>query len=429
MPCLEQIPMATGETAVDRREDPRDMDLSGEEHVRPKARKPYTITKRRERWTEEEHGRFLEALQLHGRAWRRIQEHIGTKTAVQIRSHAQKFFTKVVRESSPGSNASAGAAPAIQIPPPRPKRKPAHPYPRKADGAAKKPAPELKRLEMTSLRDRVRDEGSPTSVLASARTASRAEVSGSVVANSSSASRSPALSDAGSDERGDGGGSLASSVDREDGCASPRTRAPCTKVLCDAHEVSRLGSGAPVVKLFGNKVVVVKDLETDTPPASVAEAARNGSPTNGDAGASSWKPWPELTCLVPRRDGFAAQPVVSPPCAVFYPQASAASAQEHQQASEPLDHRRAQREGSSPTGSSVASSAAAESRSRHGPGQENASDGYAALRAAIPRPTKRASSASFGGRGFVPYKRCAAESEAALAPGEEADGELTRLCL
>lgn len=37
------------------------------------ARKPYTITKRRERWTEDEHGQFLEALQLHGRAWRRIQ--------------------------------------------------------------------------------------------------------------------------------------------------------------------------------------------------------------------------------------------------------------------------------------------------------------------------------------------------------------------
>ncbi len=37
------------------------------------ARKPYTITKQRERWTDEEHNKFLEALKLHGRQWRRIQ--------------------------------------------------------------------------------------------------------------------------------------------------------------------------------------------------------------------------------------------------------------------------------------------------------------------------------------------------------------------
>ncbi|KAF6167089.1 hypothetical protein GIB67_041344 [Kingdonia uniflora] len=59
-------------------------------------RKPYTITKQRERWTDDEHNRFLQALKLYGRAWQRIEEHIGTKTTVQIRSHAQKFFSKVV---------------------------------------------------------------------------------------------------------------------------------------------------------------------------------------------------------------------------------------------------------------------------------------------------------------------------------------------
>ncbi|XP_018816785.1 protein REVEILLE 1-like [Juglans regia] len=104
----------------------RDRFSSGNDYA-TKVRKPYTITKQRERWSEEEHKKFLDALKMYGRAWRRIEEHVGTKTAVQIRSHAQKFFSKVVRDSN-GSNASSEP---IEIPPPRPKRKPMHPYPRK----------------------------------------------------------------------------------------------------------------------------------------------------------------------------------------------------------------------------------------------------------------------------------------------------------
>ncbi|TYJ27819.1 hypothetical protein E1A91_A07G214900v1 [Gossypium mustelinum] len=42
--------------------------------VLAKARKPYTITKQREKWTEKEHQRFLEALRLYGRGWRQIEE-------------------------------------------------------------------------------------------------------------------------------------------------------------------------------------------------------------------------------------------------------------------------------------------------------------------------------------------------------------------
>ncbi|KAI0491357.1 hypothetical protein KFK09_025617 [Dendrobium nobile] len=100
------------------------------EDLAVKTRKPYTITKQREKWTEEEHNRFLEALKLYGRAWQRIEEHIGTKTAIQIRSHAQKFFTKLEKEAV-ATGTPLGQARDIDIPPPRPKKKPNYPYPRK----------------------------------------------------------------------------------------------------------------------------------------------------------------------------------------------------------------------------------------------------------------------------------------------------------
>ncbi|XP_022145779.1 protein REVEILLE 8 isoform X2 [Momordica charantia] len=86
-----------------------------------KVRKPYTITKSRESWTEEEHDKFLEALQLFDRDWKKIEDFVGSKTVIQIRSHAQKYFLKVQKNGT-----------MAHVPPPRPKRKASHPYPQKA---------------------------------------------------------------------------------------------------------------------------------------------------------------------------------------------------------------------------------------------------------------------------------------------------------
>ncbi|OVA13944.1 SANT/Myb domain [Macleaya cordata] len=86
-----------------------------------KIRKPYTITKSRESWTDQEHDKFLEALQLFDRDWKKIEAFVGSKTVIQIRSHAQKYFLKVQKNGT-----------SEHLPPPRPKRKAAHPYPQKA---------------------------------------------------------------------------------------------------------------------------------------------------------------------------------------------------------------------------------------------------------------------------------------------------------
>ncbi|CAA3029563.1 REVEILLE 1-like isoform X1 [Olea europaea subsp. europaea] len=139
--------------------------LTPEDDFASKVRKPYTITKQRERWTEEEHKKFLEALKLYGRAWRKIEEHVGTKTAVQIRSHAQKFFSKVVRESNSGDACSVKP---IDIPPPRPKRKPMHPYPRKQVSPIKNVISVLEKPSSSAspnLSSSEQENQSPTSVL------------------------------------------------------------------------------------------------------------------------------------------------------------------------------------------------------------------------------------------------------------------------
>lgn len=67
------------------------------------------------RWTKEEHELFVEALKLYGKDWKKVQEHVGTRTTTQARSHAQKYFAKLGRKlnsdvSSVEAAESAGVA-------------------------------------------------------------------------------------------------------------------------------------------------------------------------------------------------------------------------------------------------------------------------------------------------------------------------------
>ncbi|CAD8108174.1 unnamed protein product [Paramecium sonneborni] len=50
------------------------------------------------RWTKDEHQRFVEALSIHGKNWKKVEEYVSTRSGAQIRSHAQKFFNRLEKE-------------------------------------------------------------------------------------------------------------------------------------------------------------------------------------------------------------------------------------------------------------------------------------------------------------------------------------------
>lgn len=49
------------------------------------------------RWDKNEHSLFVKGLGIYGRQWKLLAEMIKTRTPVQIRSHAQKYFNKLAR--------------------------------------------------------------------------------------------------------------------------------------------------------------------------------------------------------------------------------------------------------------------------------------------------------------------------------------------
>jgi len=62
------------------------------------------------RWTDAEHTLFLDGLARFGRDWKDIAAVVRTRTVVQVRTHAQKYFQKVSKKGPDGQRAAYAAA-------------------------------------------------------------------------------------------------------------------------------------------------------------------------------------------------------------------------------------------------------------------------------------------------------------------------------
>jgi SHAQKYF class myb-like DNA-binding protein len=71
------------------------------------------------RWTAEEHRLFLQGLEQHGKGWKKIAGLIKSRTVVQIRTHAQKYFQKLAKARQNGEDGDVAleATAAIAAPP------------------------------------------------------------------------------------------------------------------------------------------------------------------------------------------------------------------------------------------------------------------------------------------------------------------------
>ena len=64
-------------------------------------------------WTKEEHNNFLDVVTRDGWCWKEVSAAVPSRTPAQVRSHAQKYFSRLERERQ------ALARPADESPPPR----------------------------------------------------------------------------------------------------------------------------------------------------------------------------------------------------------------------------------------------------------------------------------------------------------------------
>lgn len=68
--------------------------------TRRNRKKPTNDGQTQGRWTQAEHEAFLRGLKIFGREWKKVADRVPTRTSAQIRSHAQKYFSKLARDES-----------------------------------------------------------------------------------------------------------------------------------------------------------------------------------------------------------------------------------------------------------------------------------------------------------------------------------------
>ncbi|KAL9179260.1 hypothetical protein ACHAXT_008550 [Thalassiosira profunda] len=64
--------------------------------------RPASASENTGRWTADEHRLFLQGLEQHGKGWKKIATLIRSRTVVQIRTHAQKYFQKLAKARNNG---------------------------------------------------------------------------------------------------------------------------------------------------------------------------------------------------------------------------------------------------------------------------------------------------------------------------------------
>ena len=85
--------------------------MSSKRAAREALNKEFMKQRKNGRWTREEHRRFVEGCGLYGKDWRKISRHVGTRSNIQCRTHAQKVGSEDVLDTS--SDASNSPPPSL----------------------------------------------------------------------------------------------------------------------------------------------------------------------------------------------------------------------------------------------------------------------------------------------------------------------------